>query len=236
MNAVPVALLGASGRLGRLIDERLAERYADRLSVVARLGSSSSAEDLAGASIVIDVSLPAGTERLVSWLESSADGPATIVSGTTGLSEDQLARLQGLGASRRVLHATNFSSGVAALNHLLRQSAAILKALGYTPVITETHHRHKQDAPSGTALTLEKNLAPYDAIDIHSIRAGEVPGTHEVAFFGDDDQLYLRHEARDRGAFATGAIEAALWLHALDESAALFDGDSYFQARFGEHR
>ena len=234
MNPIPIALVGASGRLGELIDRRIAKRYSEELTIVARLGRDSDLEALADVAIVIDVSLPDGSARLVDWLEATAAGPATVVSGTTGLSDDLLARIRKLGASRKVLHATNFSAGVAALNHLLRQSATMLQSLGYTPVITETHHRHKQDAPSGTALTLRQNLAPYDDVEIHSIRAGEVPGTHEIAFFGDSDQLYLRHEARDRGAFATGAIEAALWLHALDKTAASFDGDSYFEARFAD--
>ena len=108
----------------------------------------------------------------------------------------------------------------------------MLEALGYTPVITETHHRHKRDAPSGTAISLQQCLQPFGDIQTHSVRAGEVPGTHEVRFFGDHDELSIRHEARDRGVFASGAIEAALWLHQLDRPAAFFTAASYFRERF----
>jgi len=234
MTRIPVALLGASGRLGRLIDAEIARRYETQLEVVARLGSRSDFDPLLDAAVVIDVSLPAGTEKLVGWLEASGQGPETIVSGTTGLDDGMLARIAALGERRRVLHATNFSAGVATVASILRQAAPILQSLGYTPVITETHHRHKKDAPSGTAMTLQENLAPFADVQTHSIRAGEVPGTHEIAFYGTHDRITVRHEALDRGVFASGAIDAALWLHALDRPNAFLTGESYFRERFAQ--
>lgn len=232
MATIRTALLGASGRLGRLIDAEITGSYSDRLTLTAHLGRSESLDVLADADMVIDVSLPAGTERLIAWLEKNSGGPGTIVSGTTGLGDDTLRGLRALGSDRKILHATNFSAGVATLAGILRQAAPIFKALGYTPVITETHHRHKKDAPSGTALTLQDSLEPFDNIQTHSIRAGEVPGVHEVTMYGAHDQLSFRHEARDRRAFAIGAIEAALWLHALDRGSGEFTGESYFRERF----
>ena len=84
MHKAKVAILGASGRLGSLIGAMLEARYADRLQTVARLGSGSRLDVLEAADIVIDVSLPAGTEALVQWLESTHTGPGVVVSGTTG--------------------------------------------------------------------------------------------------------------------------------------------------------
>lgn len=232
MAIIRTALLGASGRLGRLIDAEIMSGYANRLTLTARLGRAANLDELAGVDLVIDVSLPAGTERLIAWLESNNGGPGTLVSGTTGLGSDRLGRLRALGSDRKILHATNFSAGVATLAGILRQAAPVFRALGYTPVITETHHRHKKDAPSGTALTLQESLDAFDDVQTHSIRAGEVPGTHEVTFFGEHDQLSIRHEARDRRAFAIGAIEAALWIHALERKSGEFTSESYFRERF----
>jgi dihydrodipicolinate reductase len=78
----------------------------------------------------------------------------------------------------------------------------------------ETHHRHKKDSPSGTAITLQRAISPDDPnqIQTHSIRAGEVIGEHTIGFYGRADKITLSHSAQDRSLFARGAIEVALWL------------------------
>lgn len=131
------------------------------------------------------------------------------------------------------MHATNFSAGVAAMARLLRTAAPLLASLGYTPVVTETHHRHKKDAPSGTALTLTDALRPTypESVQTHSVRAGEIVGRHDVTFFGSHDTLAIEHDALDRGVFARGAIDAALWLHSLGDVHGSYTIDDFISAR-----
>ncbi len=237
MTTLPAGLLGASGRMGTLVAALIEAHYADRLKLVAALsGHSPDLDALHACDLVIDFSLPAGTARLVDWLSTNKDRPTTVVSGTTGCTDAVLVQFLELGRTRRVMHATNFSAGVAAVSRLLRTAAPLLESLGYTPVLTETHHRHKKDAPSGTALTLTDALrsAYPEPVQTHSIRAGEVVGRHEVTFFGDHDTLTLGHDALDRGVFARGAIDAALWLHGLDAACGSYTIDDYIDAQIAK--
>jgi len=119
---------------------------------------------------------------------------------------------------------------VAVLVRILEAAAPLLAELGYTPVLVEAHHRHKKDAPSGTALNLRQAMHPFADVQTHAIRAGETTGRHEVTFYGERDRIVAGHEALDRDLFATGAIEAALWLHA-QRVPACHDMQSYLDAR-----
>lgn len=125
--------------------------------------------------------------------------------------------------------------GVFAVSEILKQFSPQLKALGYTPVLVEAHHCHKKDAPSGTALSLQKAIDPMQPsqIQTHSIRAGEVIGEHSVTFYGAGDRITLHHSAQDRSIFARGAIEVALWMarcrHELDDSREILGIDQYFR-------
>jgi 4-hydroxy-tetrahydrodipicolinate reductase len=233
MTTATLGIVGATGRMGRAVERLAAAHYRDALSVGARIGSGDAFDALAGCDVVVDFSLPAGTEALADWLETEGTAVATLVSGTTGLPEALLDRLEALSTRRRVMHASNFSAGVAAVRHILASASPMLASLGYTPVMTETHHRHKQDAPSGTALTLNAAMTPWDAegIQTHSIRAGEVIGRHDVSFYSDHDRIVIGHDAGDRDLFARGAIDAALWLSGREPG--WYTMASYFEARFG---
>lgn len=234
MTAIATGILGASGRMGSLVTELIETRYADRLHIVTSLsGASPDVEGFSACDVIIDFSLPAGTARLTQWLETVDAGPGTVISGTTGCPDELLRKLIDLGRARRVMHATNFSAGVAAMSRLLSTAGPLLESLGYVPVLTETHHRHKKDAPSGTALTLRESLrtAYPDGLQTHSIRAGEIVGRHEVTFYGDHDTLAFSHDVLDRGVFARGAIEAALWLHALSEATGYYTVNDFISAR-----
>jgi 4-hydroxy-tetrahydrodipicolinate reductase len=101
--------------------------------------------------------------------------------------------------------------------------------------MVETHHRHKKDAPSGTAILLNKAIessAGNDPVQTHSIRSGEVIGDHEITFYGAADRLTLGHAAQDRSIFARGALDAALWAHTrrneLSKQKTLISMDRYF--------
>jgi len=225
---------GATGRMGRAIAALIATDYADRMSVDVSIGSrTGDLQALLTVDVIFDVSLPDGTTALVDWLTGIRASKPAIVCGTTGLDATIHARLLALGESRRVLYAPNFSAGVAALHQIVAFAAPLLADLGYTPAITETHHEHKRDAPSGTARSLQETLAPADpaSVETQSIRTGEVIGKHEVTFVGQDDEIVLTHDARDRRLFARGAIEAALWL-ATRSGVGADTMDSYFRKRF----
>jgi 4-hydroxy-tetrahydrodipicolinate reductase len=163
---------------------------------------------------VIDVSNPDAMVPLAQLaLQNQKSLPAFVI-GSTGWKPDQKNILKRLSEITPVLVASNFSIGIYALSEILRNYSPLLKSIGYTPVIVETHHCHKKDAPSGTAITLQLSIDENnpESIQTHSIRAGEVIGTHDVTFYGQSDELTFRHLAQDRTVFARGAIQTALWV------------------------
>ena len=221
--------------MGQAVVQLLATDYRDHCTLCATASRSQGGlEGLAEADIVVDFSLPAGTAQLTSWLQSIDTISPILVCGTTGLSGAQLQALRQLGERRRVLHANNFSSGIAALSAMLEFAAPMLESLGYTPVISEAHHAGKRDAPSGTAKTLQETLKPGapDSIQTHSLRAGSVIGEHEVRFFGPDDEIAMSHTANHRTLFARGAVDAALWLHSECPEPGFLTMREYFAARY----
>ena len=235
MTSLPtVAVLGASGRMGRAVVELIDSDYQEQCRLAATVSSRhGNFDELADADIVVDFSLPQGTAALAESL-TSFSRPVTVVSGTTGLAPEELAALRRLADSRTVLHANNFSAGVAALTAVLEFAAPMLESLGYSAAITETHHSGKRDAPSGTAKVLQAALRPDapESIQTHSVRAGAVIGEHDVRFFGPDDEVQIRHTAMRRSLFARGALDAALWLHAERREPGFLTMKDYFAARF----
>lgn len=161
--------------------------------------------------LAIDFSLPEAFDPI---LEVCLARRAALVSGTTGLSPVQKERLESAGATIPVLWASNFSLGVAVLEELVRRAALALPT--WAVDLSETHHVHKKDAPSGTALTLARASRPAggELPPIESIRQGEVVGEHRVRFAGIGETIELSHGATDRDVFALGALEAAARLTA----------------------
>lgn len=156
--------------------------------------------------VAIDFSLPDGFDRL---LEVCRQRGAALVSGTTGLEGRQMMHLAEAALDIPVLWASNFSLGVVVLHELVRKVSEAFPE--WHAEITETHHVHKLDAPSGTAVTLgraaNEGSGRMPAID--SIRRGEVVGEHTIRFQGLGEVLELSHRAEDRDIFARGALEAA---------------------------
>ena len=154
------------------------------------------------------------------------------VIGTTGLSADDIAALDRAAQTATIIRAGNMSLGVNLLTQLVRQVAASLDDY-YDIEVIEAHHRHKVDAPSGTALMLGEAAAEgrgvslddvsdrgrdgitgareRGAIGFHAIRGGDIVGEHDVVFAADGERIVLRHVASDRSVFARGALKAALW-------------------------
>lgn len=155
--------------------------------------------------VAIDFSLPDGFGRL---LELCVARRAALVSGTTGLETAQRSALEAAAAQIPVLWASNFSLGVAVLNDLVERAAQALR--GWDCDIVESHHVHKLDAPSGTALTLGEHARQGGAEPRYaSLRAGDIVGEHLVQFTTLGERIELVHRATNRDIFARGALHCA---------------------------
>jgi len=231
-----VVIVGASGRMGRAIGELLRDHpdatlvgAIDCEADAARGVTTDLDAALRNADVMIDFSSPSNT---VAHLEACARHGVAALVGTTGL--DSASTPAADIASRRVpvLIAANTSLGVTLLTELVRAAARALPD-EFDIEITEGHHRHKKDAPSGTALALGRAAADgrgqsFDAvrgspregesarkageIGFSVIRAGDLVGEHSVLFAGEGERLTLGHQATDRVIFARGALKAAAWL------------------------
>ena len=240
-----VGIYGASGRVGKLLCELVSENPAMELASIYFKGESELtssplfrgdvASFLASCDVAIDFTSPEGTEEL---LEAAEKHPTALVIGTTGLSSHQQNLLKDASASMPILYATNMSLGVALLNSLVETASAKLREFDIE--IVEMHHRHKKDAPSGTALTLAESAArgrdldldavrisgrdgnigarTKDEIAVMALRGGDIVGEHTVGFYNDGEFLRLSHTATSRDTFAKGAVKAAMWLSAQEKS------------------
>lgn len=213
-----MGLLGARGRMGKWVCQLIATEFEKVITLNSEVNREDPLEPLLKTDVVIDFSSP---ERMIQIVRLALKKPKNLppfVVGSTGWNDQTSPYLEELGQKTSVLVAANFSMGIFTLSKILRQFSPLLKKLGYTSVIVETHHCHKKDSPSGTANFLKQSMSaalgqpPLLDIPIHSIRAGEVVGDHEVSFFGAADKITVGHFAQDRSIFARGAIQAALWL------------------------
>jgi 4-hydroxy-tetrahydrodipicolinate reductase len=200
--------------MGSLIAQLLKNEYSHVAHLAASMGRNDPPEHLLKTDVIIDVSTPSAMASLATWALSSSSKLPSFVVGSTGWSPPAFKLLEQLANRTPTLISSNFSVGIYALTTLLETYSPLLRRLGYAPVITEKHHSYKKDAPSGTALSLQKAIDPSspNPIPIHSIRAGEIVGEHEVTFFSSGDRLTFSHQAQDRSIFARGAIDVAVWL------------------------
>lgn len=215
MTAPPrLAILGL-GKMGREVEGLARERG---IEVVARLDVDEVADPraaLAGlkkAEVAIEFTMP---DAAVANIDLCLEAGVPVVVGTTGwYAELDAVKKRVEKAGGALLHAPNFSVGVALLKALSERAGELLAGLeGFDIHVTDTHHAAKKDAPSGTALLLKSALdAGGHDVPITSIRTGSVPGRHEVCIDGAYEQVLLVHEARSRRVFADGALRAALWL------------------------
>jgi 4-hydroxy-tetrahydrodipicolinate reductase len=203
-------LLVGHGRMGRLV-ESLAPEFG--FHVVAAVDSRSGpAASWPEADVAIDFSV---ADAVAATVDALARRGTPIVLGTTGWQESE-ARVRESAAGIGVVAAPNFAVGV---NVYLAVAARLGRLMASQPSfggwIHELHHAAKKDAPSGTALAIERRLRDegYTAdVPIASTRAGAIPGTHTLGFDGGSETITLTHQARDRGAFARGALLAARWI------------------------
>ena len=211
-----IVILGC-GRMGRSIDALARTRGFDVLARLERRdveGRREATRDrIAGADVALEFTTSASA---ASNIRLCVDAGCPVVSGTTGWS-DQLPAVAAWVKERggALLWAPNYSFGAVALQLLAHRAGELFAgAGGFDAHVVETHHAGKLDAPSGTAIALERSLEEGlgRSSSITSIRTWHVPGTHEISIDGPRERLVLRHEARDRGVFAEGALRAAAWL------------------------
>lgn len=220
-----IALYGY-GKMGRAIEAAAAARGHD---VMLRVGSANAGAPPTGADVAIEFSRP---ELAVGNIALCLRHGVPVVVGTTGW-YDRLGDVRAMVTEHRgsVLWASNFSIGVNLFFKLNKYLTQLMDPqAAYTARLDETHHIHKLDAPSGTAITLARDIdlasqrytgwaldpatppATSGPLPIHSERTGEVPGTHSISWQSPEDRITITHEAFGRQGFATGAVVAAEWL------------------------
>lgn len=225
-----IGILGGNGRMGRAIGDVATGLGIDVAGAIGR------GDDVAALVRVADVLIDfSAVDAVDAHLAAARSARTPLLIGTTGLSADQQAAIDAAAAEIAVLQTGNTSLGVTLLATLVEQAAARLGE-GWDVEIVEMHHRHKADAPSGTALLLGEAAAAGrgaalshlrvatreghtgartpGTIGFASLRGGSVTGDHRVILAGEGERIELAHVAEDRGLFARGAVKAALWLAA----------------------
>lgn len=259
--AVRVAVTGAAGRMGKTLIEAIDLNPNAELTAAIEWAQSpaigSDSGELAGLGkngiaivadiedvledfdVLIDFTAPTATVANSAVCSSHAK---KMIIGTTGCSDDEKADIAAAASRSAICMATNFSTGVNVCFKLLKDAAKILGD-DYDVEIVEAHHRHKVDAPSGTALSmgeavaegLQRNLKdvaiygregqvgarPDKEIGFATVRGGDVVGDHTVMFLADGERVEISHKASSRMSFARGAVRAAVWIAAQDKG--LFD-------------
>lgn len=236
-----IGIHGASGKMGQEIIKILKNSDRAKLSVAysiepfnCEIKDAIISDDLGvlfdKSDVIIDFTIKDGTINLLNYARTS---PKPLIIGTTGLGKDGEELINMASVTMPILYATNMSLGIAVLNRLTELAS---KALADFDIeILEMHHRHKKDAPSGTALTLgtyaarARNLSlenvrisgrdgligerSKDEIAIMALRGGDVVGRHRVGFYNDGEFIELNHTATSRATFAKGAVAAAIWIN-----------------------
>lgn len=249
-----IAVTGAAGRMGKHLIETVYHTEGVEISAaLERTGSSllgADAGELAGVGrlnvpvstgiesviddfdVLIDFTVPAAT---LEHLMCCADHGKAVVVGTTGFSVGEQAAIEALSERMAICKASNFSTGVNVCFKLLEMAAKVLGDDSDIEIY-EAHHRHKIDAPSGTALSMGEVVAETLGRDLHQVavygregqtgardkntigfatmRGGDVVGDHTVTFAADGERVEITHKASSRLAFARGAVRAASWLSA----------------------
>ena len=259
-SSVRVIVTGASGRMGRMLVRAVSEakgmelvgatersgsdfigRDAGEVAAIETLGVTivNDINTINGADVIIDFTAP---EATLAHARFAAANDVCMVIGTTGFTPVKLGELQTILADTATVMAANYSVGVNLALNLIKQAAEVLGS-DYDAEIYEAHHKHKVDAPSGTALAMGRALAAgrcvaLDDTAVYSregitgarkpgsigfsvVRGGNIVGEHQAMFIADEERIEINHVASDRMVFAKGAVRAAGWLS--DQSSGWFD-------------
>lgn len=235
---VKVIMHGCNGKMGQVITKIAAED--EGLEIVAGIDKYTGIanaypvfadiyECKVAADVIIDFSNASAVESL---LDYCVEKQVPVVLCTTGLSEEQLKKVEEASAKVAVLKSANMSLGVNLLLKLLKDATKVLSPAGFDIEIVEKHHNQKVDAPSGTALALadsineelnneynykfdrstERKKRDKKEIGVVAVRGGTIVGEHEVIYAGNDEVIEFKHTAYSKAVFAKGAVEAARFL------------------------
>ena len=214
--------LGGNGKMGRMIDALCAQTEDWQVAGFVGPGAFDALDEMGDLDVAIDFSYPGNLQGM---LDNAVNRRLPLVIGTTGLTAEQGDAIRAAASVIPIVWANNFSTGVTVLVRLARMAAEALDG-EFDIEITETHHNKKEDAPSGTAKMLLSAVDPqgeYDVVNgregrpgrrgheigMHALRGGTVAGEHSVHFFGQMEEIELRHRADSREIFARGALRAA---------------------------
>ena len=252
MTKIKVAVAGCLGRMGQELSKKIIannklefvggfehkkhkniNKPLNKVSSVqsSKLVTSNAAQLIKEANVIIDFTTPDST---LDNLKLAAANKTAVVIGTTGMTDEQKKKVKSYSKKIPILMSSNMSVGVNLLFNLVKQTAGSLKDINYDIEISETHHKHKKDAPSGTALSLGEYAAEGRKIKLNKskvldrtkkltsrkkgdigfsvTRGGEIAGEHTVSFIGTNDRVDLVHKANNRSIFVDGAIEAAIFI------------------------
>lgn len=237
-----VLIFGAMGVMGRNVAN--CAKAMDDIEIVAGLDREDHLDDPAFGfpvyssfdkvkeefDVIIDFSVAPAMNGLLDYVEKTGK---PCVQCTTGLSEEQLARVKEISNKAPILRSANMSIGVNLLLSLVKEAAKKLYEKGFDIDIVEQHHRRKADAPSGTAIALadavnealdnkmayvydrssRREARPHDEIGVSAVRGGTIAGVHDIIFAGEDEVITFNHTAYSRNIFANGALNAAKFLN-----------------------
>jgi len=227
---IKIGILGCNGRMGQTL-----MALVEATKGVELAGGVDQGDDIAAlikdSDVVIDFTRP---EATLAFAELTAKHGTAHVIGTTGFNEPEFAELRERAKKTRIFWSPNMSVGVNLLNALVEKAAKLLDPAAYDIEIVEMHHKHKVDAPSGTALFLGEGAAKGRDVSLKkkqvlsregitgarkegdigfaTLRGGSVIGDHTVIFAGENDRIELTHKASSRGIFAEGAVKAAIFV------------------------
>ncbi len=235
---VKMIMHGCNGHMGQVITELVSKD--EEIEIVAGIDLvdnrdngypvfSNIADCNVDADVIVDFAAAAAVDGL---LDYSKEKKLPVVLCTTGLTEEQLAKISETSREAAILKSANMSLGINTLLKLLKDAAKVFGPAGYDIEVVEQHHRLKKDAPSGTALALADSVnealgneyeyvydrsgrseqRPDKEIGISAVRGGTIVGVHDVIFAGTDEVITFQHTAYSKSVFAKGAIEAAKFL------------------------
>ncbi len=242
-----IIMHGCNGKMGQVISDIVKEdAEAEIVAGIDAYGESKNEYPLyrtidqcdMETDVIIDFSNADAVDMLLEYGEKKN---IPIVLCTTGLSEEQLAKVQEVSTKTAILKSANMSLGINTLMNLLQKAAKVLATAGFDIEIVEKHHNQKLDAPSGTALALadvmneamentfdykydrsqERKKREKNEIGISAVRGGTIVGEHEIIFAGCDEVIEFKHTAYSRAIFGKGAVEAAKFLK--DKDTGMYD-------------
>lgn len=219
-----IGIIGITGRVGYELTQLIPEE-----NLAGGISSRTTAEGaekiVKNSDVIIDFSRPAAT---LNALAVAAAYGVPFVSGTTGFTSGEFNQICEFSQNTPVLYASNFSLGIQMIAKMLRQCSQIFADFDFS--IIERHHVHKKDAPSGTALFLEKQVLQKK--QIVSIRAGNLCGEHICTFTGADEEVSIIHRAFNRTIFAKGAVACAEWL--VGKPAKMYTAEDFLEDKLHE--